>query len=301
MNLRPLHQSDLTNLLALWNRSAPHDPLNTALLHEKIWEDVNFDARFTFGAEADGPLAGFIVGVVRDRPAGRVGYIKLLAVDEAFRQRETGSRLLEALEHRLATAEVTEIRVGESAPNYLTPGVDVRYEAAQHFFEAHGYLRFAETHNMHADLVAHDFQTGEAERALAREGIEVRRAMAGDTVPVLQFLAGQDWAAWTEEVRRCFRNAPISLHLARRNGDVVGFAAYDSNNVGTGWFGPMGTAEAARRQGIGGVLLKRCLRDLRAQGRTLATIPWVGPLEFYTDQVGAAVCRRFVRYQKRLG
>ena len=81
---------------------------------------------------------------------------------------------------------------------------------------------------------------------------------------------------------------------------MIGFAAHDANNVGTGWFGPMGTAPEFRGRRIGEVLLKRCLADTRAQGLTQATIPWVGPTEFYERTVRARITRRFVRLEKRL-
>ena len=86
---------------------------------------------------------------------------------------------------------------------------------------------------------------------------------------------------------------------------MLGFSAYDANNIGasatgTGWFGPMGTAAAARGRGVGAVLLKRCLADMAAQGHAVSTIPWVAPVGFYAHHVGAHISRVFYRYEKRV-
>ncbi|MFV1981354.1 MAG: GNAT family N-acetyltransferase, partial [Rhodothermia bacterium] len=103
------------------------------------------------------------------------------------------------------------------------------------------------------------------------------------------------------EISNCFSNMPVSLHLAFRDEALVAFSGYDGNNVGTGWFGPMGTAESARGAGIGGVLLKRCLADIKAQGKHEAIIPWVGPVGFYAHHVGARISRVFLRLEKQTG
>ncbi len=94
------------------------------------------------------------------------------------------------------------------------------------------------------------------------------------------------------------RHAQVYLALAEER--VLAFSAYDANNRGTGWFGPMGTEPAARSQGIGQVLLFHCLADMAAQGHHHATIPWVDPVDFYRRCAGAAVSRIFHRYEKVL-
>jgi hypothetical protein len=62
----------------------------------------------------------------------------------------------------------------------------------------------------------------------------------------------------------------------------------------------MGTAESARRHGIGAVLLKRCLADQLAAGLTSSEIGWVGPHRFYSRAVGARFSRIFWLYRKTL-
>jgi mycothiol synthase len=296
---RRLQPADQAAMLMLWNRHAIFDPMTSALLHEKVWGDGEVKPDLTWAAERHGQLTGFSIGVVRQRETGLVGYLKLLIVDVASRRQGVGSQLLHVTEHALQQAGASVVRVGESAPNYLTPGLDRRYTAGTCFLTARGYQPIGITYNLTVDLTHHDFITAAAETRLAARGITVRRAEPGDTQPVLAVMQAH-WPVWRAEVTQALTNKPISLHLALQQEHMLGFAAYDTNNLGTGWFGPMGTIPEAEGQGLGRVLLWRCLRDQKAQGHAAAMIPWVGPIDFYRRYAKAQIARTFCRYEKRL-
>ena len=191
------------------------------------------------------------------------------------------------------------MRVAESAPNYLAPGVDKRNGDLLAFLDSQGFRPVGETVNLTVDLRSQEFTTSREVAALAADNIVVRRANVSDFESVWQFIR-PIWPSWRGEVARALANDPCSLHLAFDRDAVVGFSAYDANNVGTGWFGPMGTDPEYRGKGIGRVLLRRCLADLREQGLAQATIPWVGPVDFYAKHVGAKVSGEFVRLEKEL-
>jgi ribosomal protein S18 acetylase RimI-like enzyme len=297
MNLRPLYRDDAGPLLELWNASARYDALTPDLLDEKVWADEGFDPDLALVCEDAARITGFVMGVMRQSVDGTRGIIKLAAVGSQQRHRGIGSCLLRAVEAKLEELGAKTIRVCESPPNYLTPGIDSRYSAAPRFFEKHGYVQVGEACNMTVDLEDTEFATGDREQALADRGIEIRRATAADSAAVAQFLE-EHWPPWRKEVLASLLNTPPSLHLALAANEVVAFSVYDANNRGTGWFGPMGTAPAARRQGIGQLLLFRCLADIAAQGHRYATIPWVDPVGFYKQCAGAAVTRIFHRYEK---
>ncbi len=282
-------------MLALWNRHAVFDPMSPALLHEKVWGDADISPDLTWAAERHGQLTGFSIGVMRQS----IGYIKLLVVDTSHRRQGIGSHLLQATEHALQQARAHEIRICESAPNYLTPGLDQRYTAGKRFFQAHGYEHVGTTSNLTVDLTQSDFTAPAPEARLAARGITVRRAQPGDTHPLLAVVQAH-WPVWQAKVSQALRHHPITLHLALQQGRILGFSAYDTNNLGTGWFGPMGTTPAAEGQGLGRVLLWRCLHDQKAQGHHTAIIPWVGPIDFYTRYAGAQIARVFDRYAKRI-
>lgn len=298
MNVRTLETDDAEELRALWSSAAHFDPLSPELLQEKVWDDPDFDPELTLVGVIDGRIAaaGMAVGRARDEATC---CLKMFGVADGFRRRGYGTALLRHLESRLAERGFDAVRVGESSPNYLTPGVDVRYTHAISFFEARGFARIGQTYNMSVDLTRAAYDTQQGVDDLAARGVDIRRAEKSDH-PALDRFLKKHWPAWRKEVGMAFRNDPVSLHLARMDGKIVAFSAYDCNNVGTSWFGPMGTAEASRGKGLGTVLLWACLDDLRDQGHERAIIPWVGPVDFYVHAASARISRVFFRYEKSL-
>ena len=179
----------------------------------------------------------------------------------------------------------------------LIPGIDSRDNVAISFAEACAYTAFAETYNLTVDLGGMPFDVPASDASEA--GIVTRQAEPMDLASVQSFI-DVHWPAWQGEVAAAFANAPPTLYLAFDGDTIVGFSAYDANNRGTGWFGPMGVSPEARGTGTGCVLLRRCLADLRAQGLETATIPWVGPVAFYEKCAGARLARTFLRFEKAL-
>lgn len=306
MEIRQVQKSDGPELLQIWNEAAHFDPITDDLLAEKIWDDPQFDKELVLGMMINGTLAAWCMGVVRNQTAGCIGYVKMIAVAEKFQSRGVGTRLLNSLEDHLFNKGAEEIRVGESNPNYLMPGLDPRYTKAWLMFQNRNYQKFATTHNLIAPLDQQGFNTSLEELKLAEDHILIRQAEADDLPAVEKLICGE-WPAWIHEVRRSFGFAPKRIHIAvdeyrtehqSQVGSVVGFASYDGNNSGTGVFGPMGTHSNFRGKGIGSILLKRCMRDLKLQGYKQAIIPWVGPISFYTREVHARIDRVFDRFRK---
>ena len=294
MTFQSVEEAHLAALTALFTQALPQDHICRGLLREKIWLDPDFVADWALVATHQGKLSGFGMAVLR---LNTIGYLKLIAIAPPFQHKGLGKQLLTQLEHKLTRAGATGIRLAESAPNYLWPGVDVRYQGARRFFERNGYRPMGSTQNLTVDLKTGKFHTADHERHLANRGFGIHRAAPEHQGPCLAML-DRFWPSWQAEVNQAFSNRPISLHLARIHGKVVAFAAYDTNNLHHGWFGPMGTDPDFRGLGLGAVLLKRCLTDLAEQGSTRAVIPWVGPEQFYRHHVGALPAQSFIRYQK---
>jgi ribosomal protein S18 acetylase RimI-like enzyme len=299
MKTGPLQQCDNTPLTQLWNRSACHDQLSVDQLHAKVWGDSDYCEKLGLTLLRDEKPIALAMGVVRQVDGRSIGYVKLMAVAPEFQGQGLGRRLVRELEDRLSRESVVAIRPGESAPDYIFPGIDVRYTRAMLLFEALGYQRIGETYNLVAELTGHDFSSQQEESKLAQQGIEVRRASVRDNVEIERLLL-ENWPSWRSEVFVALAHDPPTLHLAIADGKVVGFSAFDSNQLGTSWFGPMGTCPTFHKQGIGQLLLKRCLADMQSQGCARATIPWVGPVRFYAKHVGAQIERVFYRYEKKM-
>ncbi|MBT8039655.1 MAG: GNAT family N-acetyltransferase [Xanthomonadales bacterium] len=297
MHLRSLQPEDTAPVLEMWNATARFDPLTPGLFEEKTRGDEGFSPELAVVCVDSDCVRGFAMGVIRDTPDGPRGVVKLLAAAADRRRCGIGSALLRRVEEAMAGRGVRTIRVCESAPNYLTPGVDCRYSAAPYFFERQGYRRIGEACNMSVELSGRAFANPAMEKSFADQGIDLRRARSEDREAITTMLSSH-WPSWRAEADKALENDPVTLFIAVTRAEVLGFAAWDANNRGTGWFGPMGTVEAERGQGIGRALLFHCLDDMVRGDVNAAIIPWVDPVGFYRQCAGAAVSRVFNRYEK---
>jgi predicted N-acetyltransferase YhbS len=252
------------------------------------------------GAVRGDELIGVLIGSMSQRDP-RLGHVDLLAVAPEVRRQGVGRALLAEAEQRLAGLGAAELLLAGNPPYYAWPGIDVRYTPAVCAALALGYRQDRTAWNMTADLAAGSAAlrpTEAAERRLADGGVTVRRAEPADLPGLAAFARSTFGGAWDAELASSLGRPDAGTHLAERDGEILGFAAYGSSRPG--WFGPMGTAPAAEGSGIGGVLLRRCLRDQAATGLGAAQIGWVGPVPFYANAAGARIERVFFLYRKAL-
>lgn len=291
----------LPGVVAFWNRNVVYDPITEELLYEKTFADPEFNSEMTLIAIENGKILSFMQGLIRQIDVNlKRGYIKLFATDEASRRKGLATMLLKKIEAKMKSQDVETLRLMDCNPNYFQSGIDPRYTEAIAFAERNGFKRFADTSNLEVDLQNQDFDTSAEEKQLAHEKIFIRRASQTDW-PLVEQLISQHFKAWLTEIKTTYQNDPISLHIAEYKGQIEAFSAYDSNNLNTGWFGPMGTNPILRGKGIGGILLKRCLDDMKKQGHKISIIPWVGPIPFYLHYANARLTRVFWRYEKIIG
>ncbi|GLW98596.1 GNAT family N-acetyltransferase [Microtetraspora sp. NBRC 16547] len=246
------------------------------------------DRRWT--ALATDGLDGVVLTSVSTRDPS-VGHLDLLAVHPDARGEGRGRALVAAAEEWLRAEGVTTVRVAGNPPAYAWPGIDVRYTPAACLVESLGYEREGVAWNMTADLSCGHSTADDVER-LAAKGVAIHAAEPGDRAAVTAFVReewNESWAWEAEQATGC--------HYATRDGEIIGFAAWGARPA---WFGPMGTAPAARGLGVGGVLLRRCLAEMHAAGLSSAQISWVGPLRFYSGAVGARAERVFWLYRRDL-
>ncbi len=221
-----------------------------------------------------------------------LGHVDLLAVHPEARGEGRGRALVRAAEEWLRGQGAREARFAGNPPCYAWPGVDVRYTPAACLAESLGYERYHVAWNMTADLGV-DLSDSDDELArLAAAGVTLRAAGAGDRARLTAFVEEHWNERWAWEAANA-----SGAHYAERDGRIIAFAAWGAR---PGWFGPMGTAEAARGLGLGRVLLRRCLAEQRAAGQAESQIGWVGPLRFYSRAVGARAERVFWLYRRDL-
>lgn len=116
-------------------------------------------------------------------------------------------------------------------------------------------------------------------------GVEIRRAMAHERNPVCAWIRERFGEGWAGECEAGFSRQPVSVFLAVRDGELLGFACYDCTFRGA--FGPTGVMAGERGRGIGAALLLRCLDAMAAEGYAYAVIGDAGELAFYQRTCGA--------------
>ncbi|MEV4618313.1 GNAT family N-acetyltransferase [Asanoa sp. NPDC049573] len=240
-----------------------------------------------------------VVGVVLGSTGFRdpsVGHVDLIAVHPDHRRHGIGRALLARVESALAGFGARAVALVGNAPVYAWPGIDVRYTPAVCLAEASGYARESVAWNMTADLTPGSLaleSTAPAEARLAAAGVAVRRAVTADVPGLVEFAQEHFGLGWGAEI-----SESAGIHFAVRDGSVLGFACWGSSRPS--YFGPMGTAAAARGLGVGGVLLRRCLQEQHSAGLSSAQIGWVGPVPFYSANSGARIERVFFLYRRQL-
>lgn len=272
---------------------------NEALMKEKIYGDPHYDKNLAICLNEGDKFRAFAMGVLREVRGEKIGYIKLLLVDRKISHQGAAEILVERLENELIEKGAQRIRFFDAPMNYFFPGIPAMDTALICLAEKRGYTRFADTQNMTVQLVDESrLDSSKKEIQLAEQGIQIKRVSSIREIDSLMQFIDKDFALWRYEVTNSLSLNPKAVHIALKDQQVIAFSAYEGNNKGTGWFGPMGTSEVCRGLGIGGVLLKRCLIDLKNKGFEKAIIPWVGPIGFYANQVGAKMSSIYWRYEK---
>ena len=203
-------------------------------------------------------------------------WLRLLAVDRNARRQGIGTALLRDAEQRGATVIAVE------PGNYFTPGVVATDQATVGFLTSRGYSPGSETHNLHVAL----------DNLTTRPPDNIKRASHNETAPLLSFIQREFGPIWRFEASRG------NLLYLEHEGEIAGFAAWDANNKGLGWFGPTGVAKTLRGRGHGRQLLLATLDAMSAR-YDRAIIPWTDALDFYRKSCGAIPAHRFIAFTRR--
>jgi predicted N-acetyltransferase YhbS len=296
--IREIRESDIPIITDICRKGMRFDYFNESIVREKTIEAVDYDPELGMVYENDdGTIAGFAQCVIGERRRRCHGWIRLMVVHPVHRRHGVGSAILAECEKRLASRGARAISTMNAVPNYFTLGIDYRYTDSFCFLLKHGYKRVDEGLNLVCDVEPGMFELDDEIKEFQDQGFEVKRAGEEDLDALLEFIQ-QQFPPWEGEVRSGYRNNPVSVYICKKDTRVLGFAAYDTNNKNTGWFGPMGVLREARGKGIGGIVLKLCLRDIALQGHSRAIISGVGPVYFYSRLCNARMDRVFWVWEK---
>ncbi len=299
MPINLFDKKNVNPILQFCNTNMNYDIFTKEVFIEKTFDDPDYNKNLNFSFTKKGEILGFLTGVIRNTKHGKEGYIKLLVVKKEKRRQGIGRKLYKEAEDIFIKERIHKIHVYDVPSSYFTPGIDVRSVPAHFFVKKMGFRYSSETANMIVDLIHQNFQTYREEENLADKGIYISRADKFDKKSVLDFI-DSNFPGWVYEVDKSFEVSPACLHMARHEGKIEAFSAYSCSNTATGWFGPMGTHKNLRNRGVGKILLKRCMNDLKEKGFSASIIPWIGPEAFYAESVNAKIHRRFLQYEKQL-
>ncbi|MBM4437069.1 MAG: GNAT family N-acetyltransferase [Actinobacteria bacterium] len=304
----PAHLGEATALCAA---GVPYLPFTPAILRERIHEDPDFDTELNLTVWADGRLVGLACGAPASERLQAPAGVKLFAVRAEHRRQGIATRMFDLLEARLAARGAPTCSAIYAGNNRFMLGLDVRYTAALCFLQQRGYARVGDGMDMDVDLRSQDFDSTALEAKLrTAHGIGLRRAAAADRDRVWAYVerefqrpsaislfdVGRRWAYMAT---MGLQRTPISLHLAERDGALVGFAVTDAGGP-PGRLGPMGASPEVRGFGVGKGLLLRCLADLQRRGLATGVIFGAGPFAFYSHTVGARVSAVFWHLRRPL-
>ncbi len=294
-----LSEEILDSVHALSNRNLIYDLVGLDVFRYKTLEDPDFDPRMALVAMEDGEVCGYMMGVVRQTPDGPTSAVKLLAVDEQYRNRGIASEMLRRIEEVAKGQGAKSMLAGFARPNYLTPGLDPRYTVGAAFLIRRGFNRRGEAFNMDVDLSASDWSTEALEQKLAEQDISCRRLGRSEKERLREWMAADGFSeGWRYQVMHAADQDPVAVFIAEKSGEIIAFACYDG--VRPGWFGPMGTSEGLRGGGVGTVTFLKCLQSMKAVGYKVCEIGAVGPLYFYSKVANAQVSRIFWQFEKQL-
>ena len=165
-------------------------------------------------------------------------------------------------------------------PNYFVPGVDVDdYAEAIAFLRATGWETTSTPISMRAELTGFQIPNEllELEQQRRQEGITIRPVQSADLPELMPFIAkhfGWDWFRFAQEyLLELFGpgSDEIGFLVARQGERIVGYCQQRRER-----FGPFGVVEGMRNQGIGCLLLFRCLSTMLTQGFHCAWFLWTG-------------------------
>ena len=122
---------------------------------------------------------------------------------------------------------------------------------------------------------------------LREKGISIRRARTFEQSILQEFILEHFAHGWADEITVGFSRQPVSIFLATKEGQILGFGGYEC--TARAFFGPTGVQESARGIGIGKALLIACLQGLSEMGYVYGVIGGVGPSDFYRRAVGAMI------------
>lgn len=307
----------LQELVALWNRELGEEfPMREDLFEQNSFQDVNvFKEGSQIVIDDKDKVVGFIVAKkwndsVEVGIDPLTGWIQVLLVDSAYRNRGIGTKLLSLAESKLIESGVNRIRLGKDTWHYF-PGIPTPYKGTAAWFEKRGYIRVGEEF----DLERHYKKENDISIP-KKEGVEVSILQPEEKEQLLEFLHHAFPGRWEYEAIKYFQlgGSGREFVVLKKNGKIIGFCRINDSKSPViaqnvywsplyegelGGVGPLGIDAKERKSGYGLFIVEAAIQHLRKRGVESIVIDWTGLVEFY-KKLGYQICKSYYSFEKHL-
>lgn len=301
----------LDSLLECWNDNLKYDPISKDRFLNTFVYDENFDENLLLLAIDNNQVRGFCFGIRRKSSyftkglEPTRGWIINMAVNKDYQRQGIGTRLYNELKKMYQDKGIKRITLNAFSPNYLTPGVDVRYEAGISFFKKMGYPINVDAVSMYQELLSFEFteEMKSREQKLSEEGIHIVNYKDEYYSELMSFLKEEFEPGWSRNVIMALQKneAEKTIILALdEHQNVLGYCMrkIDGNDER---FGPIGVKESIRSKGLGGVLFDRMMFEMQSHGVKLTYFLWTSgaAIRFY-ERHGMKIYRTYKVMSKEI-
>ncbi|NXY93785.1 GNAT family N-acetyltransferase [Streptomyces sp. BR123] len=287
-DIRGFHAGDGPQVVEVWRRSAPADPITADRFRSLVLLDANFDPEGLRIAVEGDRVVGAAYAVRRLTPMAGTdlepeqGWIPFFFVDPAARRRGLGRRLMGDALDWLHGHGRTRVDFSSYTPNYVLPGLDAEtYPEAARLLESLGFHTLYEAAAMDRGLVGYRLPEDVTRRLkeLTAQGYRFATPSDDDLVDLLALAGshfGPDWAATIRASLAA--GTPLDRIVVVRDPKerMVGWAMHGAFDAVDERFGPIGVLEEMRGTGLGEVLLHLVLERMRARRAHSAWFLWTG-------------------------
>ncbi|MHA1437330.1 MAG: GNAT family N-acetyltransferase [Promethearchaeota archaeon] len=300
-NIRDVYQMCEKNVFFL---SQSFETFQRASIGSKSFEsDLSIVA-----SDVNGNVIAFFMAILRRsnilRKKRKVVVLKFFVVEKSWRNIGLGSKLFRLIHEKIKSSTnkcwFMKFNVMTAQPDYWLPGLDPRHTEAYFFLKKHGFKKGVERNNLCVDLS----NIPSNEPASRINGYKILRASYENREELvsLKFMPkAYQLSFWPEEIELTFQNNPITSFIVKDSNDkILGWASHSAQFPGS--FGPTGVKRSERGNGLGKILLKWCLWDIKQMGLAQAKILWVvgDTVKFYSKTTTARICEFYWTMKRRV-
>lgn len=274
MEIRTFQGGDIAQIVAIWNKTMPRNPINRHGFVKNFLLDHNFNEKGFFIAEENGEILGYIYAIVRVYPAdvgadmnADMGYINAIGLKyEKDILGGLGLALIEKAEGYIHSFGQRQIHMSHYTPNYIYQGINTAYPVYLELFRQAGYTEAARNQSIAIDLLTYQRPDSIAELKAQREkeGFLFTDMKDEYILPLFQYAQ----PGWNHRFRRILNETMDyeKFSLIVYEGKVIGVNVFGDPYSCEERFGPFSVSAEFRGKGLGQILLHDCLTKMKERG-----------------------------------